>query len=368
MSAADSFCKNRAPAVDASSTPQLKVPPSLATGDKASRVAALDYTKGALVLIMVLYHWLNYFYGFKGDFYKYLRFLTPSFIFITGFLVSNIYLSKYGVSDPRPPRRLAQRGLKLLGVFLALNVVRTLLLPASSRAQLVSDQLSITSLFNIYISGNVLSGGQGKAVAFYILVPIAYLLLLSALLLLASRHFPYVFHTLGAIFLLAVIVLNVAGRPSPNLELLTIGLLAVIVGYAPIEKVSAFVKHPYLLAAAYMGYLGAITVWNVIYPLQIVGVVLTLMIIYLVGDSNGQPGPARRVVIVLGKYSLLGYIAQIAVLQLLHQGLRRMELGWCGLAASFLAACGLTIFTVLAVDGARAAVPAVDRMYKAVFA
>src|SRR5580658_8456542 len=80
---------------------------------KAPRIPALDFTKGALVLIMVLYHWLNYFVGPQGDIYKYLRFLTPSFIFITGFLISNVYLSKYGIADPRLPRRLVQRGLKI---------------------------------------------------------------------------------------------------------------------------------------------------------------------------------------------------------------------------------------------------------------
>src|SRR6184192_3526731 len=57
------------------------------------RNSALDFTKGMLVLLMVLYHWLNYFVASEGDFYRYLRFVTPSFIFITGFLISNVYLS-----------------------------------------------------------------------------------------------------------------------------------------------------------------------------------------------------------------------------------------------------------------------------------
>jgi hypothetical protein len=329
----------------------------------------MDFTKGALVLIMVLYHWLNYFYGFEGNIYRYLRFLTPSFIFITGFLVSNIYLSKYGVSDPRPPRRLAQRGLKILGVFLGLNVIRTLSLPEVSRSQLLSDHMSARYLFNVYVTGNVLSGGQGKAVAFYILVPIGYLLLLSALLLIAARHVNYVFHGVGAFFLLSVFVLNAAGTPSPNLELLTIGLLAVILGYAPIEKVSAFVRHPYLLAAAYLGYLGGVAVWNVIYPIQIVGVLLTLMIIYLVGDSSGQPGRIRSTMILLGRYSLLGYIAQIAILQTLHQGLGHARLDRSTIMiASFLAAFVLTIMAVQLTDYARSKIGTVDRLYKAVFA
>ena len=68
---------------------------------KANRNPALDFTKGALVLIMVLYHWANYFLNLSWTFYRYLHFLTPSFIFITGFMVSNVYLSKYG--PPTPP-------------------------------------------------------------------------------------------------------------------------------------------------------------------------------------------------------------------------------------------------------------------------
>src|SRR5215813_5460686 len=85
------------------------------------RISALDFTKGALVLIMVLYHWINYFIGPQWPYYFYLRFLTPSFIFITGFMISHVYLAKYEVTDLRLPRRLFIRGLKLMGIFLALN-------------------------------------------------------------------------------------------------------------------------------------------------------------------------------------------------------------------------------------------------------
>jgi peptidoglycan/LPS O-acetylase OafA/YrhL len=335
----------------------------------APRIAAMDFTKGALVLIMVLYHWLNYFYGFEGDIYRYLRFLTPSFIFITGFLVSNVYLSRYGVSDPRPPRRLAQRGLKLLGIFVVLNVVRAMLLPADSRMQLLAQHKSARSLFDVYVRGNVLSGESGKAVAFYILVPIGYLLLSSALLLLTARYFRYVFHVVGALCLATVLLLNAAGLSSANLELLTIGLLAVILGYASTETISSFVRHPYLLAVCYLLYLGAVTLWNVIYPLQIVGVLLTLMILYLVGDAKGEPGRTRSTVILLGNYSLLGYIAQIAILQVLHQASKHVKLPHSALlVVSFVTAFALTILLVQGTDFARQRSVIVARMYRAVFA
>ena len=100
-----------------------------ASSPKAQRISALDFTKGALVLLMVLYHWINYFIGPQWEYYQYLRFLTPSFIFITGFMISNIYLSKYDAADPRLPKRLFTRGLKLMAIFLVLNVARTFVIP-----------------------------------------------------------------------------------------------------------------------------------------------------------------------------------------------------------------------------------------------
>src|SRR5262249_38700960 len=81
------------------------------------RIARLDFVKGALVLVMVVYHWINYFIGLEWGGYRYLRFLTPAFIFITGFLVSHVYLARYSPVDPRLHRRLARRGLKLLALF-----------------------------------------------------------------------------------------------------------------------------------------------------------------------------------------------------------------------------------------------------------
>src|SRR6266404_7039789 len=114
-----------------------------ATSSKGSRLPALDFTKGALVLIMVLYHWLNYFFGPTDN--RYLRFLTPSFIFISGFLISNIYLSKYGISDPHLPKRLIQRGLKVFGVFVLLNVTRILLVRGNFPSQAPSIDSPIRS-------------------------------------------------------------------------------------------------------------------------------------------------------------------------------------------------------------------------------
>jgi hypothetical protein len=332
------------------------------TAAKSPRIPALDFTKGSLVLIMVLYHWINYFYG--GQDQRYLRFLTPSFIFISGFIVSNIYFSKYGISDPKLPMRLIQRGLKILGVFVALNVTRSFLDFGRSHGQSLSSE----NLIKIYLLGTGVGGGQAKAVAFFILVPISYLLILSSLLLIPSRHFRYTFHVVCLIFLACAFVSNSRGFEIPNLELVAIGLLGVVAGYLPIEKVNTAVRHPFFLVLAYLAYLAAITEWNVIYPLQIVGVYLSLMILYLVGQQSGGPGKGWATVVLLGKYSLFGYIVQIAILQALRVGLNHFGSRALVLGLSFVLAFALTIISVAFLDWGREKSTALDKSYRAIFA
>jgi hypothetical protein len=92
------------------------------------------------------------------------------------------------------------------------------------------------------------------------------------------------------------------------------------------------------------------------------------MVIYLVGASGSESGVLRSVVILLGKYSLFGYISQIAILQILSAILHHFNLGVAGLVLSIVAAFVLTIASVEVVDRTRARAASVDRLYKAVFA
>ncbi len=331
-------------------------------GGKSGRISALDFTKGTLVLVMVLYHWLNYFVGAQGSYYRYLSFLPPSFICITGFLISQVYFSKYRITDARLPRRLTVRGLKLLVIFISLNLGISLLITGPHGARRF-DKFSVRSLESIFVTGNM---AGGRMVAFYVLVPIGYLLLLSACMLIAYRAYKYVFHAMTALCLLANLVLDLNGLKSVNLELLTIGLLGISIGYIPLAKVNYLLRYPFAVFVAYLCYTAAITVWDAPYPLQVAGVLLTLALIYLVGSVSGEGGRMQRSLILLGKYSLLGYIAQIAILQVLRRGLQMYLPAWA-LLASFVAAVALTLMTVEAVNRARAKAAVVNRLYAAVF-
>ena len=334
--------------------------------DATQRIAALDFTKGALVLLMVLYHWINYFIGPQWPYYFYLRFLTPSFIFISGFVITHVYLSKYDPADVRLPKRLLVRGLKLLVIFAALNVGRSVVLPMLSSGSPVADPLALKNILAVYVTGNL--PNTTKLVSFSILVPIAYLLMFSAALMVPMRRHRYTFHVACAFLLALISSLAYFGITSENLEFVTVGMLGALVGFMPISAINNIGKHPFSLAVAYVLYIIAITIWNVPFPLLIVGVFLSVGLIYWIGAHEGAARRIRNETILLGKYSLFGYISQIVILQLLHAGLRRFSLGIPVLAISFLAAFALTVISVEVVDRARATATSVDKLYKVVFA
>lgn len=334
---------------------------------KSQRIPALDFTKGTLVLLMVLYHWANYFLHPPDKFYDYLRFLTPSFIFITGFMVSHVYLSKYKASDPRLSRRLFTRGVKLLAVFIALNLARNLTLPLLGTGAPARGIPFLSSIFAVFVSGNFPIVG-GKLISFSILVPISYLLMLSGMFMLPYRRYKYTFHVACMLLLLSILSLAIFGMRVYNLEFVTIGLVGLLAGFLPIGTINDTGRHPYLLTLAYACYLIAISIWNISFLLLVGGVFLTLIIIYLIGTCTNEGGSVNREFILLGKYSLFGYISQIAILQTLHVGLRRFDFEFVVLAVSLLSAFALTILSVEVVDRARVLNARVDRMYKAVFA
>lgn len=336
------------------------IAPVTPVAKSATRNTALDFTKGFLVYLMVFYHWFNYFVGPSGV-YKYIRFLTPSFIFITGFIVSSIYFVKYDIHDFRLPARLATRGLKIIAVFVVLNAVVSVVLPIDGMLHPPMLQLLVTHLIGTATPGV-------KEAAFPVLVPIGELLLLSAVLACAYRLSRYVVHVCCALAFAAVILLRVSGTENPNAELIAIGLLGMVLGMVPLPRLMSVVKRPVILAVAYILFDIAVSRWGEIYALQVLGVCLSIAVIYLVGASRGVASWLGRIVVLIGKYSLVGYISQIAILQVLRRMMTINTLGTYRFAVSFVLAFVLTTSSIMLLGAARRRSGAIDRSYKFVFA
>jgi peptidoglycan/LPS O-acetylase OafA/YrhL len=327
----------------------------------SSRNDALDFTKGALVLIMVLYHWLNYFVTLEWDVYRYLRFLTPSFILITGFIVSSVYLGKGSSPDRRTYRRLLLRGGKLLLLFTLLNLAIGSVMSRNYNGNDLSIGSFARNAYDVYVTGN------GRA-AFDVLVPISYFLLLAPLLLYASDRFGVSLPGIGVGAVTTAFIAGASGHTSANLEMVSIALLGMALGTMPMVRLNRLMRRPFPLFLAYAVYLVVVARWNVLFPVQVVGVCLSLALIYLAGVRCGATGAIQRQMIELGKYSLFAYIAQVVLLQLLHRGLQGFDLQGPRQLIPFAAALALTVGVVQIMSFARSASSVVDRVYRVVFA
>jgi peptidoglycan/LPS O-acetylase OafA/YrhL len=334
----------------------------VAPDHNADRNPALDFTKGTLVLFMVLYHWINYFVSTQGSVYAYLRFITPSFIFIAGFVIANVYPAKYGWGNPRASERLMSRGLKLLALFTVLNITANAMFASGYKGAMPGIEGFIRNAASIYISGNAIA-------SFGVLVPISYLLLLSAGIFLAGPIYKYSVPLICGVAFLCVAFLNLYGRSSVNLEMVAIGLLGMVLGLEPIERINRWVDQPVIFLSLNVGYILATTIWGSVYFLLVGGVCLSVMLIYLIGMKSVAWSRIQPPIILLGKYSLFGYVAQIGLLQLLHRSLPHLNLGISALwIISFVGAFVLTVMTVKMLHWTRTKSHAVDRLYRAIFA
>jgi peptidoglycan/LPS O-acetylase OafA/YrhL len=330
------------------------------------RDAAIDFTKGTLVLFMVLYHWLNYFVGPQGQYYIYLRFLTPSFIFISGFMISRIHLSRYENGGWQLARRLTVRGFKLLAMVFLLNVLASFI---STRFDVRYAVLakSLRNICWVFIVANPTASEGQKSVAFSMLVPIAYLLLLSAGLVILTKRIRYAFRYTLFVLVVAVMLSYAYGAVSSYLDLLMIGVLGVVIGFSQREQIAFVISHPYILIVLYCCYLAVITTWGMSLPFQVASVILTTALLYIAG-SRRVPDAGWRLTVLLGKYSLLGYIAQIAILQ----GLKRIswfsQHGVGVLLASLLLGILLTVLIVEGAEFARRKSTLANGWYRLVFA
>ena len=332
----------------------------------AFRNGAIDFTKGALVLFMVLYHWLNYFIGVSGRYYDYLRFLTPSFIFLSGFMVSQIHLKRYNGPGSRLARRLTVRGVKLIGIFVFLNVLIDVFFPRSLH-RYVGIRSNIHALCDSLVVADTVAGVGYKGASFSMLVPIAYLLILSAALISFTTRHRQIFLSVLLALITVRSALYLGGIRSSYVDLLMVGVFGVVVGFAGKDRVTLITRRPGALALLYLCYLAVITLWRVSFLLQVLSVFVTTALLYSVGSAVPNSA-SQRLIALLGKYSLLGYISQIAILQLLRRvGWFQLH-GTCGLLTSFVLGLILTLLVVKITDIITRRSSTANSLYRLIFA
>ena len=326
---------------------------------RPQRLDFLDAAKGFLVAVMVVYHSLNYTSQYALSF-RYLSFLPPSFIFITGFLIARVYYPRAAAGEPGLTKKLLLRSLRLLLLFVALNVVSQFV-----RSPAYGRSVGVEAFFREWPHTFVL-GGHRMGV-FEVLLPIAYLLALAPLLL-RLMHWHRLFLPLftAAIFALCC-VHEYRDTPVANLRLMSAGLIGLLAGRwlrDPADLGRGF----WIAAAALAAYAVFVAGRGYLYHVQLAGAIVAVVFFSGASQRMGAESWFARWMILLGQYSLLAYIVQIAILQVQSRFTGRPDPLSVEALGIFVGTLGLTTLSAVAARWVRARSALADRAYKLILA
>jgi hypothetical protein len=324
------------------------------------RIVTLDFVKGVLVLCMVIYHGLNYL-GYDAAPHFYLLFLPPSFILIAGFIITHIYVSRYGISSHATASRLALRSCKLLLLFTLLNVGVALVF--SSRPGMGDHGLLSFAVAwrEIYVAGG------SRSAAFEVLLPIGYLLLLAVPIL---RFQAYMAHAVVGITLATVTVcfaLDRYGYPAYNLYMISAGLTGMSIGLLPDYRIKGVSLSPIVQGSLYAFFWIVFYLYGDRYPIQLIASLVCVLIIASLGSRIDTGQWLLQQLLLLGRYSLLAYIIQIFYLQIFKRAFFSWGYGVSAIAV-IIATTILTWGTVRIGEHARKKSALIDHVYRAIFA
>ena len=141
------------------------------------RNLALDLVKGELVVVMAIYHAMNLFTSAGPNELAYVRFVSGSFVLLSGFICARSYETPLKSHWRNTSRVLVLRGLKLLALFTVLNLLINLTGVGNPTKGPLGLHQYWDRLFEIYVQG------QPTFASFQILLPIGYIFIAAPIVL-----------------------------------------------------------------------------------------------------------------------------------------------------------------------------------------
>jgi hypothetical protein len=281
----------------------VEKPANARTEQQKARDEALDWVKGALVVLMVVYHSLNYS-PYSHLAFAYIGFLPVSFIFIAGFLLTNSYRARYDLKDWRLHRRLIIRGAKLIAIFSLLNLGLYFIAFGQEFLHRFSDNFE-----SIYL------GAAGHMASYPILTSIGYLLLLAPVLLGISSLSRWMLPVLALALVLFCSFLDWRASVGYHLGMISAGIIGTAFGFMPPRRITGFAMKSLVVITLYCVYRAVSYLIGEPYAVQLAGVVTTLLLLYSVALKIPVRTHIFMQVVLMGRYSLLGYIMQLGIIQ-----------------------------------------------------
>lgn len=329
------------------------------------RDSAFDLVKGTLVLLMVVYHVMSIMSTATPEDYRYIRFISGSFIFISGYIIARFFTEGFQYNPWATSRRLFIRGLKILAIFTTLNLLIHLTRFGNVSKQQLAHSAYWENAWAIYFLGD------GSISSFLILLPIAYLLIIAPLFLplsLSKRS-----ATIPAILLATLVAASLTFITSTSviLAFMLVGITGLSLGLIAASEKYRLVR--FKLGPA-MGILGLSTaVWftgqykdNL--AMYSIGIALILKCLYDLASYMSKCSFLSQYIVLIGRYSLVSYISQILIIQTIFRLFSKQM--W-PLGPEIIVFCSVTLCALIGVclflDWARAKSGTTDRCYRLIF-
>lgn len=323
------------------------------------RIEALDFTKGILVIFMVIYHSLNYHGIFPN---RYIPFVAPAFIMLAGFIITQIYFPKYGRDINGARIRLAVRSIKLLLIFTILNLAGRMVWPLYHYGITFEIEDFFGNWIDIYLIGTP------RTAAFEVLLPISYTLILSILIPRFKSITAYFIIICAITIFSASILMEYYRSTVYTIALISAGIIGMAVGLLPLPLINAFARSWIKIIFLFVLYGISAFFCGHYYYTQIFSTIIALLIIYSTGIRINFKNLFPKQILLLGQYSLLSYILQIAFIKIFFSLLSRWHTDKPNIIITVFSITIITYITILILDYARPKYRYMDVLYKTVFA
>jgi len=286
-----------------------------------TRDLILDFVKGLLVIVMVIYHVMNIFSTASSEAFGYVRFVSGSFIFISGYIISTFYEQKFHKDRIGTSKRLAVRGLKLLLLFTILNILINLTGFGNPRKIQIGVQQYLNNIIEIYTFGDL------NHTSFQILLPISYLLIISPVFLLLRNSRIMI----ALMSLMVALYFSFLDSNLTNFNFSIIGIIGFSVGLLTNKsEVSFAIKRKPIILSCLLACIYLMEYMDRRIITYAIGIMIIIKLFYDLGKIAELENYINRAIILFGQYSLVCYIAQIIFLQVLFRVLskEKWELGY----------------------------------------
>ncbi|CAM5798283.1 hypothetical protein RFUL19S_05227 [Rhizobacter fulvus] len=311
---------------------------------------------------MVVYHVLSIATTAGAEAFRYLRFLSGSFLLISGFVVVRFMWERFARAPRDTSLRLVQRGLKVLLIFTALNLA----IHASGFGNAAKAQLGAEGF--VANAATIFLRGDGLLSSFLILLPIAYLLMLAPLFLMMAQKAPSLVP--GVLLLAALVFAGGSADRAPVAGFLPVGLCGLCLGTPVLAERLIGAQRASLLASV-LGLLVALWLAGRFGSSPVFYCIGVALVLKFMHDAvRWLPDRWLGLAALVGRYSLPAYIVQILLIQCVFRGLGGQRAapdeGTFVLIAAAVAAATVTL--CVWTERLRSRSSAIDRTYRWMFA